>query len=70
MTADGRQGEPVLRKPYEDPGHATAEQGEVLLDGPDGIAISLTPHAARVTGERLIEAADQAMAQRLPDRRD
>jgi hypothetical protein len=62
------EGGPILRKPFEEPGHATAEEGEVLLDGPDGIAISLTPDAARITGERLIVAADEAAAQRPLDR--
>jgi hypothetical protein len=32
------------------------------VDGPDGVAIALTPEAARVLGERLIAAADNAEA--------
>ena len=44
-------------------GQATAEGGVVLLDGPDGTALSLTPDAARATGERLIEASKEAGAQ-------
>ncbi len=33
-------------KPLEQPSHVAAEQGEVLVDGPNGIALSLTPEAA------------------------
>lgn len=41
-------------------GKATAESGVVLLDGPGGVAVAMTPEAARETGRTLIEAADQA----------
>ena len=41
-------------------GKATAESGVVLLDGPGGVAVAMTPEAARETGRNLIEAADQA----------
>ena len=41
-------------------GKATAESGVVLLDGPGGVAVAMTPEAARETGRKLIEAADQA----------
>lgn len=50
-------------KVYNDPGTASAEQGEVLLDGPDGIAISLTPFAAEETAKQLLRAAAEARAQ-------
>lgn len=46
-------------QPETEPGDATADQGQVLLDGPDGVAVSMTPDAARKTGERLIAAADE-----------
>lgn len=42
------------------PGVASAENGLVVLDGPDGIAITLTPDAAQQTGESLISAAELA----------
>ena len=45
------------------PGVATAEQGIVLLDGPDGVAITMTPEAAEITGRRLIAAAEEAANQ-------
>jgi hypothetical protein len=41
-------------------GKASAESGVVLLDGPGGVAVAMTPEAARDTGESLIEAADTA----------
>lgn len=52
-----------MRRPYDEPGDAVAEQGEVMLDGPDGIAVSMTPNAAEVTGHRLIAAANAARNQ-------
>lgn len=50
-------------QPHSEPGTASAEDGHVLLDGPGGIAITLTPDAATVTGERLVEAGRQARLQ-------
>lgn len=49
--------------PFEKGGHAVAEEGIVLLDGPDGIAISMTADAAEETGSSLIEAARIAREQ-------
>ncbi|MBA2934388.1 hypothetical protein HZF05_09785 [Sphingomonas sp. CGMCC 1.13654] len=46
---------------------AVAEEGLVLLDGPDGIAISMTPDAAEETGTSLIAAAREARGQVAPD---
>ena len=46
-----------------EPGIATAESGAVILDGPDGVAITMTPEAAAQTGRNLIEAAEAAMQQ-------
>ncbi|UAK25945.1 hypothetical protein [Sphingomonas nostoxanthinifaciens] len=54
--------------PFDTGGKAVAEEGIVLLDGPDGIAISLTPDAAEETGSSLIEAARAARDQATPDR--
>lgn len=56
-----------LSMPRDDPGIATAEQGFVLLDGPNGTAMTMTPHAADVTGRNLIEAARAARRQRGED---
>lgn len=46
--------------PSDTPILAAAERGEVLLDGPDGLATSLTPRAAKRSAERLHHAADLA----------
>jgi hypothetical protein len=39
------------------PGKASVEEGLVLLDGPDGIAVTMTAYAASETGKSLLEAA-------------
>jgi len=49
-----------LSEPFNEAGQVSVEDGVVLVDGPDGVAISLTPAAARTFGERLIAAADEA----------
>lgn len=51
------------REPHEEPGTASAEVGMVMLDGPDGVAIAMTPDAAEATGRSLIAAAQQARGQ-------
>jgi hypothetical protein len=45
------------------PGVVNAEDGYVFLDGPDGVAITLTPEAAAIMGESLIVAARVAAQQ-------
>lgn len=49
-------------EPFAEPGVASAEDGHVILDGPDGIAITLTAEAAVAMGEGLIAAGRQARA--------
>ncbi|HEV7343586.1 MAG: hypothetical protein JNN10_07160 [Sphingopyxis sp.] len=49
--------------PETEAGVATAEDGVVLLDGPDGVAVTMTAAAARSTGESLVEAARRAEEQ-------
>lgn len=51
-------------EPFTDAGVATVEDGHVVLDGPDGIAITLTAEAAVATGRSLVEAGEQALAKR------
>ena len=48
----------TARKAYDEPTTVTATDGEVTLDGPDGVAVSMTPEAAATTGRRLSDAAD------------
>jgi len=61
-------------EPFNDAGVATVEDGHVVLDGPDGIAITLTAQAAVATGRSLMEAGIAALqratgeADKAPDR--
>lgn len=50
-------------EPEKQPGIATAEAGMVMLDGPDGVAVAMTPEAADATGRSLIAAAAEAANQ-------
>ncbi len=47
--------------PFDQAGVASVEDGLVLLDGPDGIAIALTAEAAVATGRSLVEAGEEAL---------
>ncbi len=51
-------------QPQIDPGEAVAEEGVVMLDGPNGVAVSMTPDCARGTADNLYRAADEAVRQR------
>lgn len=55
--------EPQHTETEEDPGVATAEEGQVMLDGPDGVAVTMTPEAATETANSLLAAAERARAQ-------
>jgi hypothetical protein len=46
--------------PREDAGKATVEGGSVILDGPDGVAVTMTADAAEKTADSLHRAAMQA----------
>lgn len=54
---------PNVPLPLAEPGIATAEDGVVVLDGPGGVAVTMTPQAATLTGLSLISAAEQAEQQ-------
>lgn len=45
---------------YDTPTNVTPVEGEVVLDGPDGIGLSMTPAAAEESGKRLVKGAAQA----------
>ena len=51
--------------PYDEPSEVTAEEGEVLVNGPDGVAVSLTPEAADETSQRLLYGAAEAKGQQI-----
>lgn len=42
----------------------SSDDGRVLVDGPDGVDVALTPEAAEETGDRLIRQAVTAAGQR------
>ena len=52
-------------RPLDTPSEVTAENGEVLVDGPDGLAYSMTPDAAAETSDRLLKAAAEARGQQM-----
>jgi hypothetical protein len=52
-------------KVYDEATKVDAEDGNVVLDGPDGVAVAMTPDAALETSERLLFGATQAMGQRI-----
>ena len=55
----------MTSKPCSTPSNVYAEQGEVLVDGPNGLALSFTPEAALETSERLRKAGAAARGQRI-----
>lgn len=50
--------------PYGTPGGVRLVEGEVVLLGPDGVAVSMTVEAAEETGRRLLAVVAQARAGR------
>src|SRR3954469_21244507 len=54
---------------YDEASKVQAEEGEVLVDGPDGIAVSLTPDAAIETSERLLDGGLSARGQQVAEER-
>jgi hypothetical protein len=54
------------RNEETEPGEAAADSGVVVLDGPDGVAVTMTPDAAIGTADSLRDAA--ATAKRQPNR--
>jgi hypothetical protein len=53
----------MSRTPHDTPTDASAEEGEVMLDGPDGLAVSLTPNAADASAAAIMQAANLARKQ-------
>ena len=48
---------------YNEPTDVDAEDGAVILKGPDAVDVRMTPGAAEETSERLLEAAMKARGQ-------
>jgi hypothetical protein len=51
-------------KLYDQPSEVCATEGEVKIDGPDAVHVSLTPEAADETAERLTDESVMARGQR------
>ena len=49
---------------YTRPRKVIAEEGRVLVDGPDSVDVAMTPEAALKSGERLIAEGLRANGQR------
>lgn len=49
---------------YDEATKVSAKDGEVVLDGPDGVDVKLTPEAAEQTAEELEKGAAEAAGQR------
>ena len=45
---------------YDTPTKVSHVDGEVVLDGPDGVGLSMTPAAAAESGKRLVKGAAAA----------
>ena len=57
----------MIESPHDEPSEVDAEEGEVIVDGPDGVAVSLTPEAADETSDRLLKGAAKARGQQMRD---
>ena len=53
-----------MGKTYDEASSVDAMAGEVLIDGPDGVAVALTPEAALETSQRLLDKGLLAVGQR------
>lgn len=50
-------------KIYDEPSKVEAEDGAVVIHGPDGVFVTLTAEAAELTSDRLLFGAGQAKRQ-------
>ena len=56
------------KKPYDIASEVSAQDGDVLVNGPDGVDVALTPGAAIETSDRLLSGALEAQGQRVETR--
>ena len=52
------------QKIYHQPSSVTAEDGDVLVLGPDDVHVAMDPDAAEETSNRLLEGSMKARGQR------
>lgn len=48
---------------HDQPSYVVAEQGAIIIDGPAGVAVTMTADAAEETARRLLAAAAEARRQ-------
>lgn len=53
----------MTKDTYAKPSDVVAEDGRVLVDGPDSVDVALTPDAALETAHRLVDEAARAAGQ-------
>lgn len=58
----------MKNRAHDMPSDIGAEEGEVLVDGPGGVAFSFTPDAAAETSDRLLKGAATAQGQAVRER--
>lgn len=58
-----------MRTIHETPSDVAADDGDVHVTGPDGLAYSMTPEAAADTSDRLLHGANHAQGQRNEKKR-
>jgi PHD/YefM family antitoxin component YafN of YafNO toxin-antitoxin module len=54
-----------MAKIYDTASEVTVEDGNVAVEGPDGVDVVLTPEAALETSDRLLDGATEAHGQRV-----
>ncbi|MDT9600272.1 hypothetical protein [Sphingosinicella rhizophila] len=55
------------REIHDKPSEVGAEDGHVNVDGPDGVAVTMTPEAAAETSHRLLFGAAEARGQQIAE---
>lgn len=58
-----------MDKLHDTPSDVTAEDGKVLVDGPDSVDVELAPEAALETSGRLFQSGLKAKGQQVAARR-
>ena len=48
---------------HDQASEVSAEDGNILVEGPDGVAVTLSPDAAEETARRLLRAISKARGQ-------